>query len=44
MGAFEQGTHDAATCGQRIRDVRIRLAQLTHRRGDLEHLLAAAPG
>jgi site-specific DNA recombinase len=44
LTAFETGALDADTCGQRVRDLKIRLERLTHRRDDLEHALNTAPG
>lgn len=44
LTAFETGSLDADTCGHRVRDLKIRIQQLTHRRADLEHALNSAPG
>jgi site-specific DNA recombinase len=44
LTAFENGNLDEETCGQRVRDHKTRLAQLAHRRDDLEYALTAAPG
>ncbi|WP_018253865.1 recombinase family protein [Salinispora mooreana] len=44
LTAFETGALDADTCGQRVRDLKIRLERLARRRDDLEHALTTAPG
>ncbi|HEV8529447.1 MAG TPA: hypothetical protein VGS60_18185 [Actinomycetes bacterium] len=41
--AFENGTIDDRTCGERIRDLTARLTQLTARRDDLTDLLNSRP-
>lgn len=43
LTAFETGSLDADTCGHRVRHLKIRIQQLTHRRADLEHALNSAP-
>ncbi|WP_254548655.1 hypothetical protein [Catellatospora tritici] len=44
LTAFETGALDADTCGKRVRDLKVRLERLEHRRIDLEHALTSAPG
>lgn len=44
LNAFETESLDADICGERVRELRIRLQQLQHRRDDLEHALNEAPG
>jgi len=44
LAAFEQGSLSADLCGERVRDLKIRLERLARRRDDLEHALTTAPG
>jgi site-specific DNA recombinase len=43
LTAFENGSLEERTCGQRIRDLATRLDQLTLRRDELTHLAQASP-
>ncbi|MEV6969256.1 recombinase family protein [Hamadaea sp. NPDC051192] len=44
LRAFEEGSLAADICGERVRELKIRIQQLTRRQTDLEHSLTSAPG